>query len=500
MAVDTQHGREKLGSPTLKSSREVEASGGMRGSGLVELRGHNRAAVLSTILYRGPLARKELAEIVGLPPSVLSYITSDLLAAQLIEEHPGVGRSDQSQTGESTAVDEAPGLRGTGAKRGRHPVPLSIARFGEAYPRCAIGVHIGAARMVIGLVDLRAGLISRRVVRINHAAWGRHPDGLVRELTRQINALVEQHEVPSRAVLGVGVGVAGWVDGARGVVRRHAQLGWTDVELSGMLRRALVLPVVIDDHVRAMATAEAWFGGGRAAETMLFLYVSTAVRCAVVIGGHVHRGHHSAAGSIGFLRTLVQGGERPVSQEQQDGLAGLRVPSVPLEEAASEAALLEQARRLAKTTPDELLGRWAASAPEDHPGTDGLASRIDPNTDHEATALLRGRATALAAYVAPVVATLDPQLLVVAGAITWDPALYQLKLLRDTVIEYAPELAERLPLMRPSAFGRQITAVSPAALVLREVYTPPLAAQGCPPEVSETAAHIRRRAFAPQAK
>ena len=64
-------------------------------------------------------------------------------------------------------------------------------------------------------------------------------------------------------------------------------------------------------------------------------------------------------------------------------------------------------------------------------------------------------------------------------------------------MSFAPLLAERLPELVPSAFGRDTTAVSPAALVLREVYTPPLEGSAWRNGEPSAGAQIRQRAFAP---
>ena len=200
--------------------------------------------------------------------------------------------------------DGAAGGASTGGERqgrGRQPVPLSLARSGAALARCAVGVHIGATQFTIGLVDLQAVPFARRTVRIDHAVWGPRPGELVRAVAGEVTALMAQHRVPAYAVLGAGVGVAGWVDTRQGTVRRQAQLGWTDVDLARPLGAALDVPVVVGDHVHAIAAAEAWFGEGRHCETFAFLYVGAVVGCSVVVGRRVHHGAHGTAGSVGIL-------------------------------------------------------------------------------------------------------------------------------------------------------------------------------------------------------
>lgn len=473
----------------------------LRGGGLSALRGHNRAAVLRALLDAGPLSRTRLGQVVGLPPSVLSYISTELLEAGLIREHGRNGADLPQAVG-------GPGGRRLAAerqRRGRQPVPLSIAEFEGPATRCAVSVHIGATQIDMGLVDLRARLIGRRTQRIDHAAWGPSPRALADEVARQVASLLALHGVPRAAMLGVGVGVAGWVDSTSGVVRRQPQLGWADVALADLLAAALGLPVVVEDHVRAMAAAEAWFGEGRRADTVSFLYVGAVIGCSTIIGRQVHHGHHAAAGSVGSLPVQPVAGTTTIrtgpAGDSTHRISASRAdePVVSLEAAASETALFEAAAHAARRDSDGVLARWVADgiAVPRRRSTDVLAAVAERTSDPAANELLRRRADALAPLVAHALGLFDPELLVVAGAIAWDPGRYQLRLLREAVEAYAPEFAHRLPEMSPSAFGRETLAVSAGALVLREVYTPPLVGHVSVRGNSPAGVEIRRRAFAP---
>ncbi len=472
----------------------------LRGGGLSELRGHNRAAVLRALLDVGPLSRTRLGQVVGLPPSVLSYISAELLEAGLIREQDRTGAGPPEA---SAGSDGRPA--GERQRRGRQPVPLTIAGLEGRAARCAVSVHVGATQIDMGLVDLRARLMARRTQPIDHDAWGPSPGALVDEVARQVAELLAQHHVPRTAVLGAGVGVAGWVDSSNGVVRRQAQLGWADVALADLLAQALGLPVVVEDHVRAMAAAEAWFGEGRRADTVSFLYVGAVIGCSTIIGRQVHHGHHAAAGNVGSLPAQPAAGAAIIRAAvtghttRRSGARRAEESAVSIEAAASETALFAAAGHAARHGPDGVLARWVADGTA-IPGrrtSDVLATMAERESDAQANELLRWRAAALAPLVAHVLAMFDPQLLVVAGAIVWDPGRYQLRLLRQALQAYAPEFAERLPEISPSAFGRETLPVSAGALVLREVYTPPLAGHVSRHGTAPASAEIRRRALTP---
>jgi predicted NBD/HSP70 family sugar kinase len=416
------------------------------GGGLSGLREHNRAAVLRALLDRGPLGRTQLARAVGLTQPALSYITAELLAAGLVAEAPR----------------ETPArLPGAPRSPGRRAVPLDLAPQG----RYAVAVHAGATGLEVGLVGLRATVVSRRSGRLDHARWGARPDLLAAEVARQARALLERAGIPRTALLGAGVGVAGWVDASRGVVRHHAQLGWRDVPLGRLLGDALGLPVAVEDHVRAMALAEAWFGAAREMQTFVLLYVGAVAGCSTVLGRRVHRGHAAAAGSLAGL-------------PPGDAADGAMADS--LEATVCEPAVFAEAQRLAPQHPDSVLATWVAAPPGRVPPSSRLADLLGGRqaaggADEPALGVLRRRAARLAPAIAQAIALLDPEALVVAGPLGWDRYALQLGLLRDALVTFAPRLSGRLPPLLPSAFGSGGALVGPAALVLRELYSPPLA-------------------------
>lgn len=442
----------------------------LRGGGLGALREHNRAAALRLLLDRGPLSRTDLAGLLHLSQPAISYIVADLVANGLVEQRPA-----------PPAVTTGPG---------RHAVPLILAPAA----RFAIGVHIGATGLDIGLVDLRAQLVDKRVHRIDHTAWGPAPSGLVCAVAASVQDLLRANEIDEDEVLGVGVGGAGWVDGEAGLVRHHAQLGWHDVPLAHLLGQALALPVALDEHVRSVAVAEAWFGVARHRQSFALLYVGAILGCSIVFGRRPHRGRLAAAGVIGGLPAWPE----PPAEASDGETLQQRREHTTLEDAVSEPAVAHQATAVAAHHPDSAVARWLRQASAGAvPRSDHLAQEIlleEASTqDRPALMLLQERAAALAPYVAQVIATYDPDLFVVAGPIAWDDRYVQLQLLREAIRAHAPALTDRLPEIVPSALGSRGAMAGAGALILRELYSPPLA--GDNGAMDAVAAEIRRRAW-----
>jgi predicted NBD/HSP70 family sugar kinase len=229
-----------------------------------------------------------------------------------------------------------------------------------------------------------------------------------------------------------------------------------------------------------MALANAWFGAGRNAGTLALLLAGHVVGCALVSGRRAHRGLAASAGGIGQLPHWAPDSHQPGRP------AG---PAATLDDLVSTNALRREARLLAAQHPESMVAQWLAKGETERGAVGGAVAAIlrhasdlstdDPaDPDAPAIALLRRRAAALAPYVAQVIALYAPHVFVVTGSFARDPALFQLKLLREAVRNFAPALEEHLPPFVPSAFGADTTVVGAGALVLQAVYSPPLADGG----------------------
>ncbi|MBL0059378.1 MAG: ROK family protein [Elusimicrobia bacterium] len=161
-----------------------------------------------------------------------------------------------------------------------------------------LGVDLGGTQVKMALVNERGRILERIQV-----STVKDPRSLVRALA----AAAEPWG--SRSLLGTGVGVAGNVDPARGLVRFAPNLGWKNLRLADLFRQAgFPSPVVLDND----ATAAAWgahhleFGGKT--RNLIVLTLGTGVGGGLIFDGRLYRGSSGTAGEVGHL-TVEAGGE-----------------------------------------------------------------------------------------------------------------------------------------------------------------------------------------------
>lgn len=383
-----------------------------------DIRRQNVAAVMRTVLARGPIPRADLARLTGLAPGSVTKLTARLVSAGLLREDATVPAERQP---------------------GRPRIPVSID------PRHHVmGLHIGLLWTMVGIVDLTGRIVTEVTVPHNGKTSF---EAILRRVVERVRELTDRSGLDG--ILGVGVSTGGWVDPESGLVVEHPVLGWRDVPLRATLAEQLDRPVLLDNTVRAMALAESWFGVGRDVRSLLHLFVGNIVGASMVTGGRPHRGPRSAAGYLDHLPIGVRTGHRcPCGRYDC------------LQAVASDLAVVTEARQRGLLAENENLDDLAALA------ADG---------DRRAAALLRTRARHVGQALALLVEILNPERVVLGGGVADHPEY--LPDLRSAMVErlHRPLHTTADDLVRATSFGRHAVMLASATLFLDAYYRDPMA-------------------------
>ena len=268
--------------------------------------------------------------------------------------------------------------KGVSRHVGRRPSLLAF----DAAAGTAAGVEVSRTG-VRGLLTDLAGDPLRRAEIERPAAAGR--DAVLDAVHRVLEDLLAGGARP----VGIGVGVPGPVDSARGIVIEPPNFpGWHHEPLAANLERRFRIPVWLDDDAKTAALGEQRFGAGRRVANMLYVSVGTGIGAGLIVRDELYRGTHELAGEIGHSTLDLDG---PLCECGNRGC---------LETLVSIPAILAAARR---------AGVDAPSAAALH----ALAAAGDP-----AARLVKERALAyLAAGVVNAVNFYDPDLIVLGGGL-----------------------------------------------------------------------------------
>jgi len=249
-----------------------------------------------------------------------------------------------------------------------------------------LGVDVGGTSTSAGLVTLDGHVLVSRG-RPTHGPRG--GDALERLL-----ALVDEVAAVARErgdhIVGVGAGLPGVVDSAKGTVgsEAHHVPELTGAPLARLLSERAGAPAFIDNDVNALAVGEWLWGAGRGARSLVLVAIGTGVGGGIILDGHLYRGAGGFGGELGHV---------PVKLDGRPCICGARGCLKAYVAGADLAA-----------TASQRLGRTV-----DAPALFDLAARGDA----AAEAVLDEALEALAAGLAIVVNGLNPERLLVTGSI-----------------------------------------------------------------------------------
>ncbi|MQY37249.1 N-acetylglucosamine repressor [Streptomyces sp. RB17] len=320
------------------------------------MRRRNLARVMHAVSAEVSLSRAAVASRIGLTRAAVSTLVDELIRWGLLEE----------------LGPERPG------RVGRPGSALAVSSRGPA----GIGAEIGVDHLAVCAVDLR-GAVRARAVR-HGANRGRAPAQVGAELTELVRRVVAEAEREALWPAGVAVAVPGLVARDGRTVVRAPNLDWQDTDLGALLPGDWQLTV--DNEANFGALAELWLGDGAPRD---FLHVSAeiGIGAAVVVDGGLLRGTRGFAGELGHVPVRPDGPPCPC------GSRGC------LEQYAGEEAVL----RAAGLEPrEDLVGL--------------LAERAEQG-DESVREALRDAGTALGIALTGAVNLLDPETVVLGGAL-----------------------------------------------------------------------------------
>lgn len=197
-----------------------------------------------------------------------------------------------------------------------------------------VGLDIGATSMDLALADLNADVLSRdrgpADVRVE-------PDVLLGEVKRRLLDMLRVEGVRPEQVLGVGAGVPGPVDFAKGVlVAPPLMPAWGNYPIRNFFRDLFPNAFVsVDNDVNMMALGELRAGAGKGIDNFIFVKIGTGIGAGIICHGLVHRGSAGSAGDIGHI-SVDRGG--PVCHCGNIGCLEMLAAGPAIADRAAEAA------------------------------------------------------------------------------------------------------------------------------------------------------------------
>lgn len=365
----------------------------------------SRRSVFEALLHRGPISRAGLAKVTGLSKQTTSEVIDAFEQQGMV--HP-VGR--------------------TSGNVGRTAVLYELSPDGGY----VLGIDLGA-RLRVALADIAGRVLAEtdEPTDSRGGAWA------LEQIARLASRLArDNHTHPSR-IRSIVLATPGVVNPRSGAIEMAPNIaGLGHLNVVAALGEKLGSPVAIENDINLALLGEIWHGCAQNVANVAFLALGTGVGLGLYVNGQLVRGENGAAGEIGYLPI---GGDPLQAEARLQGCLEYQVGATGIVRRYREAggSEVDSARQVFERAQEG----------------DALATEVIDET---------ARLTALATAI--VIATVDPQLVVLGGAVGTRPDFAD-KVAR-VLLRFAPRPVE----IRTSALGKRAGVVGALSVGLNKLH------------------------------
>ncbi len=395
------------------------------------MRAINRFHVLDTLRRFEPISRVEIGARTRLARATVSAIVSDLIAEGLVRE----GLADEVPEGTAAA-----------AGRGRPRIMLRMN------PQAAhvVGVKLSLHQIAILVTNLKAEVLLSLVLPVRTERMA--PEVIADLLEDGVRNSVAKAGLRLGDILGIGIGVPGFIDHGAGVVTWSPIFGRAAPAFARMVGDRLGVPTIMENDVNLVTLAERWFGQGQDIDDFMVVTVEHGVGMGLFVNGELYRGHHGLGAEFGHVKLGLGG---PLCRCGQTGC---------IEAHAADYAILRDAAGIVDL-PDVTDAFAAHQAIAE-------VTRLAQDGDERLAALFTRAGQALGLGIANLCNVLNPARVIISGAGTRAGGLL-LDPLRATMdANLISALQGRIDVM-VEPWGDEVWARGAASLVLEGIYRAP---------------------------
>lgn len=163
------------------------------------------------------------------------------------------------------------------------------------------GIDLGGTFIKCGIADEEGTILIKDMI----------PTGKERpypEVAADMANMVKDLEARAGVtVAGVGVGVPGVIDSARGVIVYSCNFDWRMVPLGETLQSLIEAPVFLTNDANIAALGECYAGAGKKYKDQVFITLGTGVGSGIILDGKLVEGGSSAGAEIGHMSIRSKG-------------------------------------------------------------------------------------------------------------------------------------------------------------------------------------------------
>ncbi|HLQ72432.1 MAG TPA: ROK family glucokinase [Bacillota bacterium] len=167
-----------------------------------------------------------------------------------------------------------------------------------------IGVDVGGTTIKIGFLSENGDILAKCEIPTNKTNNG---SAILTDMWKTISDEMYHLDIKKDDIIGIGVGVPGFVNSEKGIVDEAVNIGWKNVKIRDELRSLSDLPVCVANDANTAVLGENWLGAGNQAKNVLAITLGTGVGGGIIVNGELVNGENGTAGEIGHSTVKING-------------------------------------------------------------------------------------------------------------------------------------------------------------------------------------------------
>jgi len=230
----------------------------------------NKIMILNLIRRSGTISRASLAKKSGMSAPTVTRIVDSLINTEGLVKNAGEGSS-------------------SGGRK-----PNLITFNGEDHK--VIGIDLSPRYITAIITDLNCKVIaSKKIITKNLVSF----ENTMKVVSELIIELINNSALKKDEIIGVGLGVAGFINVKDKVVLTSPNFSWSNVHPDLELNKYLNYPVIYDNLTRVMALGELHYGVGKKYNNFICLKLGMGLGAGVIIDRKPYIGAHGYGSEAG---------------------------------------------------------------------------------------------------------------------------------------------------------------------------------------------------------
>lgn len=269
-----------------------------------------------------------------------------------------------------------------------------------------VGMDVGGTNIKLGVVDDLGKSIAFTKIATRQADG---PQRAAERTAEALKQLMEDRAIDRTQVVRAGLATPGPIDLPNGMLLKPGNLqAWHDSPVRDLFSQACQLPCTYANDASAAAFGEYWSGSGAEVRNMVLVTLGTGVGGGIIVDGRLLVGAHGNGGEIGHI-VIDCHDDAPINtlnlRGTLEGYCGSYAVLARVRAALSDSSVASPLRELSDDQLTPLVVSKAAEA-----------------GDELALSVIMDTAKLLAIGLASLIHTVDPESVVIGGAMTFGGA------------------------------------------------------------------------------